>query len=408
MSSLFSNGRIRRSHGVLPERIEIKSSTAQTWLIVVAFAYAPLASFVSGVFHHLPIIGSFSNYVVPAIIVLLVLLNLHNINKIFTSHDVIAGFLFLLFIFLSYIFNVANRENITNNLGGLFFGSIPYYVVGLLWKDDRKTMYQIFCTSIFAIIINVLYLGLVMSQRDFSYSMSTSYGCLPSIMVCLWWALFEKSKVGMGAACLGFLFLIFLGTRGPLVVFLVYTCIILWNNVRTKGKALLLVVFGSLIYLVVFTKTLNTISVYLASFARSMGLSTRIFDILNTSSFFGYTSGRDVFYETVNWMIKERPFLGYGIYGEWQYLHNPAHRIWLEIWCHFGVIIGTFLMLYMIYTVFRGLKYSQNIYIKNFILIWAIHLMVRGIFGSTYLDYYSFFLWGLCNNQIRAKKHVAL
>lgn len=385
----------------------IPQSTLKLWLLVAAYAYSPLASFVSGVFHQLPVVGSYSDFVVPAIFVMLILLNFRTILRVLSAGDVLASLLFISVILLSLLLNPSNNEYVILNLKKLLMFSAPYYFVGLMWNDDRHTFEVIYKVSVFVIIVEILYFVLITTRRsEFNYSMPTAYATLPSVMVCLWWFAQEHRCSAALMALMGGFFLLFLGARGPVVVLILYIVVLFWNQFKWRGKTAMVLAALLLISITSKSETIIVLARTMSDFASKLGFSTRFFDFLLRNELLGYTSGRDIFYSIVREKIAERPIWGYGIYGEWQFLQNPAHRIWLEIWCHYGLIFGSVLIVCMLITVYRGIQCSQNEYIKSFIIIWAVHLCVRGIFGSSYLDYYSFFLWGLCINQIRKYQHM--
>jgi len=381
------------------------SISTQQMLLILAFAQAPLSSFVSGVLYHIPIISSFSSYVYPAILIMLVGLNAKAIVKRIRASDFIWLLLLFLAILLSYLFNPNNQPYIVDAMPELFGQIIPFFVFGLFWDSDEKMFDYIYYTSCIAIIVNIFYFVFFTAARgDLNYSMSTAYAILPSTMVCTWYFIKEKRKQAIICTVIGCAMLLFLGTRGPVVIQICYIVVLLWRQANLKKRILLLLIGALLIYFVVFSDVYQSLLLQLSIFARSRGMSARLFDILGRGEMFSYTSGRDQFYEIVRNMIRERPFLGYGIYGERPFLGDAAHRIWLEIWSHYGVIIGTFLMLAMVYTIYKGIKSAPNDKMRQFIMLWAIHLGIRGIFGSDYLSYYSALLFGLCINSIRDYK----
>jgi len=131
------------------------------------------------------------------------------------------------------------------------------------------------------------------------------------------------------------------------------------------------------------------------------GLSSRTIDLLLGNEFISHTSGRDVIYATLFEKMGQRPFLGYGTFGEWQFVNYSAHNIWLELCSHYGYPIGTLLLLTHFGITIQGFRKSRNPIARNMILLFACFAYIRGIFGGDYLYYEFTFLLGLSLHEIR-------
>lgn len=374
-------------------------------LIILAFAKEPLSSFVSGFFYHIPVLASISGYLYPSAILVVCLLNIRYIFSKIRFGDLCVFTLLLLITAASYLLYPNSRVYIAQHLPVLVEEVMLYYILGICWMQDDDFLNSIYYTSILSIIINFVYLIFVIGARkSMNYNMPVAYAIMPSVMMCSLFAIDKRIKKAFVFMALGSFLLLFLGARGPVVIQLCYCAFLLWKKSRTKARLFLLGMAIILCWIVMNTNILPKTASMLSEYARRIGLSTRVFDILAKGEMFSYISGRDLLYDISRRKILENPIFGYGIYGEWQFIQNPTHRIWLEIWMHYGIIFGTLLIVCMIYLMINGIVKSKTNSMRQVICLWSIFFVVRGIFGGDYLSYYSSLLFGLCVNSIRSWK----
>jgi O-antigen ligase len=126
-----------------------------------------------------------------------------------------------------------------------------------------------------------------------------------------------------------------------------------------------------------------------------------VLDIAINGTIASHLSGRDELYEVVIRKISERPYLGYGVYGEWPWIGWSAHNMALEMMAHYGVILGSILLLWLIVISLKSYIKTPNSISKEMILIWMCYVYVRGIFGGSYLQFGVFFMIGFCLREIR-------
>lgn len=390
----------------------INSRNSVDWkllLTVAALCNSALSSFVSGIFFHVPGLSLISSYIFPFFIGLCIIFNLNKISHYIKSADIIGLLVFISVVLVSYMLYPADQEYITQNVPGMLCQALPYYFLGIYMDTDAGTFRWIYRAAIFSIIIHVLYFTYFCILRGvyFNYSMTWAYGILPHVMICFWYYFKDKSIWSLAFGLLGTIYLLFLGTRGPAVVLAVYIAVLCLKYTKSKKRIILVAAIALVVYLFFFTDVPIKLAAILAGYAEKYGFSIRIFSFITQGNMFSDTSGRDQIYNTVIEKIGERPLLGYGIYGEWQFIQNPSHRIWLEIWMHYGILLGSLLIMAWLHIVYRGYKCSVNDDAGNFILLWTVHIATRGIFGATYLGYYSFLLLGLCIGQIRRARLTA-
>ena len=115
-----------------------------------------------------------------------------------------------------------------------------------------------------------------------------------------------------------------------------------------------------------------------------------------------YTSGRDEIYSVLLEYLRQRPFTGYGVYGEYTLGYAAgAHNAYLQIVFNFGCILGGALLLVYIIVFIKGLMCSKGKFSQNWIIVFGCIVFIRSIFGGSYFNYAVFFLLGICLHSIR-------
>ena len=73
----------------------------------------------------------------------------------------------------------------------------------------------------------------------------------------------------------------------------------------------------------------------------------------------------------------------------------------LELMVHFGVILGSLLLLWLIFLTFKTYVRTPNILARQFLLIWICFVFVRGFFGGSYLQFGVYVLIGFSLRELR-------
>ena len=187
-----------------------------------------------------------------------------------------------------------------------------------------------------------------------------------------------------------------LGTRGAALIVLIN---IAWNLVTGRNSkkviARILVLFAAVITFV-SSSLFDSAVLWLYMMAQKVGLSIRIFDkILGGSQ--GGTSGRDLLTEKLMVSVKEHFLFGTGLCSDRVLVGTYAHNILVELWVDFGVIIGTVLLAWMVYTFIQSLCKVSNTEEKGLIVTLICASFMKLFLSSTYLDTaFLFLLIGLC------------
>jgi O-antigen ligase len=223
------------------------------------------------------------------------------------------------------------------------------------------------------------------------------------------YALQGKKKLDVVFAIIGSILLFFMGTRGPIIVYLFFVAFyLIFVYDFEKNNVLKKIIIGTVVTLLIsFSFSLMRL---IAPIAASIGFSTRVFDSFLGNEMFELESSsyRDDYYSVIWSKIINDPLgLGYGLGTD--RLFTPSgvytHNFELEILCQFGlcggglIIIGLLILLIKCYIKLKG---TQE-------LSFWLTLLCCGLgslqLSHSYITYPLFFvLLGYCTSVMRLSK----
>lgn len=378
-------------------------------LVFCAFCYDSLLRFLIPISARIPFVKTISNEVPIVVILFLVLMNLAKGNfKKITAKDILFVFTMLLALSVSYMLFPETRQYFNElNMRGIFFGVIPFFLLGVDFDASEKTVKWITYGAYISILIRLAYTNYFLQTRELGHdNMYGAYTMLPHTLLCIR-AIFDdeipvQKWLKVVLAVVASVFVMSMGTRGPVLIILAYTLVLMWNNLikGKRGKIFVIIAFAVAGYAVMSGAYLQVLDMIRDLF-ESIGLSTRVIDMFFENEYISNTSGRDKIYEMLIEKIEQSPVYGYGIFGEWQYVGYSAHNLPLQMFMHYGIIGGMVIMLMYVYFVAKAIYVAENRRAKEIIIMYAVFVAVRGVFGGDYLRGNFFFLLGLSLNQIR-------
>lgn len=175
---------------------------------------------------------------------------------------------------------------------------------------------------------------------DRTYSMSFGYGMLLSAM----FLFTQQGYIDKTMSFLLFALILIAGSRGPIVVLAIfYTYYTLFlSSGKTKRRMIPVVAIAVVAAVTILPR--------LESFQNS-----RTMFLLKEGELFSHDSGRDEnMYSVVGPKIMERPITGWGIGGDRYFLDGGySHNIFLEVYIHYGIFIGTVLFAWLFFYCIR-------------------------------------------------------
>jgi O-antigen ligase len=288
----------------------------------------PLASIVNT---QIPIVG-FS-----LILLLFMLIN----NRFRIKKYVYASLLIIsIYFFISAFVLPGFTKNILQVYGEFLLKGFSAFILASM-TTNGKDLYNAFLKLA---IINFISIALFpfTSFLDSMNYMRFGYAMLPSLIM-FFYASYDssfKNLFWVGLLFVSLLLTVFYGSRGPFLVLILFSLLILFftNKVSVLKKTLLTIFSGIGIYFVV---NFNLIIRVLDYIYYDLGIRTYSLIKLRVMLIDGLaesSSGRDVIYTALIELIKDNPIIGYGIGTAEIYTGYTAHNIILQILLESGVI----------------------------------------------------------------------
>lgn len=338
----------------------------------------------------------------------IILGSLSAVIKHIKAQDVILMLTFIIAIAFSYITMPSNRDNIQNLWLNAVAVVVPCFFLGLAFDGDEKTMNMLRYASIAAVMASwayIIYLS-IGNRILFEYYLVYSYALLPHTLLLLLYAFGKPSPGNIVFAILGAMYQLSMGARGPVVAVLVFVVIFLWQKSRSVSKkALFLIIAASIAFLVFYSELWVSLLVQLKSFVGgTLGLSTRVFDAILAEAGEASNDARMRIYTYIWQLIKQQPLTGYGVFGDWQFINYSSHQIFLELWMHYGIVIGTVVAGFLGYVFIKPYRRIKDDLVMGFYLVLVALNIPSLIYRGSYINAQVFFMIGFCLNQLRIAK----
>lgn len=378
-------------------------------LVFVIWTQYTVLNFVVQIIKRLPLIGSLYEYVIPTAIIGLALLSLPYMLRKVRYTDVFFYIFCLIFILGSLAWNEKNSTYIQQDLWRMLGAALPMLFVGVSYShEESKT--DLFWASLFSVAAVFLYqlYSLSLGRELNEDNMDSAYKVLPSAMYLIYWALERRKPWHWIVAAAAMVMMFIFGTRGPVVAEIAFLAVGLFLNVlnrkSTLTKLVWLSVFAAVLVVVCSGDNLINAATFLSEKFEDIGFSTRVLDRFIKGEI-SEGSGRDFLYAKIKTAISEKPILGYGLMGDRPIIGSYVHNLFLEIWCHFGVIFGTAILIGMLGVPTVALLRSRKTNMFNFVLMLICAVFVKLMLTGSYtVEANLFLLLGLSLGVLRSRK----
>lgn len=349
--------------------------------------------------------------IIPVILILVALFSIPYLRRHIRLIDLVLYVVCLLFVLFTMIIYESNAVFIGEHWTRILIAAVPMYFIGISF-DFKKLKKDLLFWSLLGVLCSFLYqLYYVSTGRQIiEDNMDASYNVLPSILYLFYWAIsYHKIRYWL-ISFVGLLLCFMFGTRGPMLICFIFVLggilfKLIWSKaVFTKIFVTTVALFLSL--LLFCGDNLIKIIGWLSRLVENLGMSTRIFDLFLEGEIVNST-GRDRLAEKVITAILQEPIWGYGIMGDWVITGNIyVHNIFLEMWCQFGLILGTIILAVVIglplYVMFKYLR-KKDVFLFMFMLFCMV--FVKLMLSGTYLtETYFFLLLGLSVGYFRRNR----
>lgn len=364
--------------------------------VLVAFIWCryTILSFIESFIGKLPLISFLKPYFIPTLFILFIFLSLPVIIKNIKIQDCFFVLTVYLFIYFSVFIFPNNKEYIMDKIQFMYFSVLPMYIIGLSFNGEKlyKTIYKVSVLGIIVVAFYMLYyLG---TDRSLNYDdMNMAYNTLPSTIVIIYSAFKEKKLINSLMAVFSIILTFAFGTRGAIICVLSFILLYyLFGITNKKKRKIHIFTVLSIFAIFTFTNFLYNIFEFLSKVFGKYGLSTRIFDFFLRDDF-TISTGRDIIGDIIKKAILEKPFSGYGIFGDRYLLKyssfgevSYAHNIFLELSCQFGIIVGALIVVLVAYMLFKAFIRSKNEFVRVFLTALFCLTFIKLYMSGSYLQ----------------------
>lgn len=370
-------------------------------MLVLIWTRYTVLIFVLQIISSLPIIGTLKPMVYPAVIAVLAVLAFPWIAKRVRGTEIMFYIVALLLILTTMLFSETSAVYIKKHLNNMLTVVLPMIFVGVCYDHNRHKN-VIFYASLVGVITMFAYqLYKLSSGRVLATdNMDSAYKVLPSVMYLLYYA-FEKGKMRYTlCAIMAVVSVLIYGTRGPALCILAFLAICIWINIgkikQPVTRVFVLVITVVLLYLMMSSDVTIRVATKLSEQFTKWGFSSRIFDFFIEGEI-ADSNGRDILLTRSFELIRENPVLGCGLMGERARVGNYPHNLFVEMWCQYGVFLGTLLSAALIWIPVKALIQSKKDQSQFLFLMAMICMVFVKLFlsGSYLHETQLFFLIGI-------------
>ena len=293
----------------------------------------------------------------------------------------------VLFIYLTqYALFSENRPYFEEYTFSLFFICLPCCINVSILGDSVNHIFWLKRMSILIFIIGEAYFISVfmIGGQNLTYSMSYSYYMLLPALFFIYFYYKYKSIAYMVLSILSFISMFLIGSRGAAITWILYFVISFFiskNKITYKG----IVVIAFTLFLMFYQKLLDWINKILLNF----GIQSRSLLLLEQGQLLNHDSGRGNLRQITINIIREHPFLGNGVGSDYRILGEYTHNIVLDLFMHFGIVVGSMFLMGIIVIVAVGFLKSKD---KQFALVFISYGAIPILVSGTYLSASNFWI----------------
>lgn len=376
-------------------------------LLALLWSQYTILRLVSAVIERLPVVGVLSDMFIPVCIIFAILASLPWFSKYVRGRDIMTYVGLCLLVLFTMIFFPKTIPYLESDWWNILALAAPFYIVGISfsYKTSSRDLFWCSVFGVLAVFAYRLYL-IGAGKAPENDDMDAAYKLLPSVMYLIYYAYNKGRKKYWTIAITSSLFMFVFGTRGPILCILIFIIALMMYGVIKERSVAKMAALTIIIILVVSVFSQDDIfislSVKLSGTLERLGFSSRIFDYYLAGEA-AQSRGRELLAQKAIEAISQSPVLGYGFTGDRYLLGIYVHNFILEIWLHFGIILGSILLIGMFTLIIVALaKTIRSRREFTFVLMLVCMMLVKLLLSSTYtIEPYFYFMIGVCICTIR-------
>ena len=348
---------------------------------------------------------------VPVFLLLMSVLCVGIWKKQFRFSDILLYLSFVAIFYGSVLFYPDTAKFIDEANDRIMIQSLPYLFFGLIFCY-YKCFNALHLISLIAIGCNVLFFYLMTGMSTYKgeledENMNAAYMLIPAMMVVTYHMLDEKKMIDIVALAVGVLLLMFMGTRGPLVIYVFFVALYIVFFTKTKHPKLVKTVAA--LFATVFYWFSDAIAMALMVVSSSLGMSTRVFESMLEDNMIGMnaSNGRDeIAADLMNHLIEANPWGGFGlgsdkVYNGFFYSHNVI----VEILFSFGFLVGGVMLVALGVLIYKAFMRCTSREERLFLLALFCSGFLKVCFSSRFVwEPHFYMLIGVCISIVRKYK----
>ncbi len=369
-------------------------------LLALLWTQHTVLNFARVIIMRIPYIGTTSELFIPICIVIALIVSIPWFLKTIRGKDILFYTGFVVLVLITMVVFKDNIPFLRENWSRILISAVPFYFVGISYSHSNCSR-DLFWCSVGSVTTMLFYQFIKIRNGEATedYNMNVAYILLPSVMYLLYYAIYKDRKKYWIIGILSALSLFIFGTRGPILCAFVFIIVYFLHRTlvshKLKNYGLLLLSVTGFGFMSANESFFKNLAGVLSNIFARFGFSTRIFDFLAAGDATTST-GRDYLTsETIDAIIAN-PIFGYGFTGDQYLLGVYCHNIFLELWCHFGIIGGSIVLICLLaLSVTALVKASRSPKIFYFALMLICMVYVKLMLSSSYtLEPFFYFMIG--------------
>lgn len=360
-------------------------------------------------------VNDITNFIYPNIVIdtiacysiigIVVLIALPAIFKRMNIYDYIFLFSIVLIFSFNFLVFPINRIQLSAIASRFSPFVLPYYFLGRTIRDVKITTICIRPIALASITCSVLTNIILYSAGSAKiYDMTYAYTLLPIVLFYIF-ELFQKINIkNIILSIIAVALLILAGTRGSLVCVLAFIFFSAILHLKKTRDYIILILASATGAYILISNTYMNILVAVNNFMLSIGIKNRILSTI-INGVFMESKERELLADKIIYFINSGGFFGQGIGADRIVLGGYPHNLIYEIWCHFGYLIGSIILIFVISLLFRGFKKSNVLIDRYFFGMLICASIVKLFMSGSYLnEALLWLLFGYCMRVNEIKK----